>query len=366
MFLSDSPLSQAQRDYENEQTLHVSTVPIHITAPAPFTTQDMTALRALSLDLEFVGGVTAVASPFLLRWPPTEGAPSGTPLFGADIEDGFADDLAKFEHLGTNLPTFLSDGLSGMLISVAMDTDKTTLADAMASISAELDRSLPLAMTATIAGKDVISAEIVSGLKADLIALNLWGAAITALAAIALLRDVRMGFLAVGPAIVGAAGVLALSVWLGYPITVLSNVIPILLLVLGVADSVHLAGHLKAKHTVREVVKTVGPACALTALTTAVAFAGIMLTGNVQLFEFAVLGVLGTMLSFAIVIVTFVLLAGFIVPTSRPIPQGSAAIALRFATFGAAKPRVTISLCLLLLVISTVSFAQTKAWFPLY
>ena len=75
--------------------------------------------------------------------------------------------------------------------------------------------------------------------------MNLWGALAITLAAFALLRDLRMAFLAVIPALIGAAGVLALSVWLGYPITVLSNVIPILLLVLGVADGVHLTAHLK-------------------------------------------------------------------------------------------------------------------------
>ncbi len=253
-----------------------------------------------------------------------------------------------------------------MLLSVSFNTDQTTIATAMSDIQAELDKVLPADLSAGTTGEDVISAEIVSGLKDDLIALNLWGALIVTLAAFALLRDLRMALLAVVPALFGAAGVLALTVWLGYPITVLSNVIPILLLVLGVADGVHLAGHLKEEGTVRGAVATVGPACALTAMTTAVAFASIMLTGNAQLFEFAVLGALGTMLSFGIVIVVFALLGRVIPLSDRPIPQISAVFARRLTAIGRARPHVMIAISLFVLVVAAIGFSQTKAWFPLY
>jgi len=256
--------------------------------------------------------------------------------------------------------------LKAMLLSVSINTDQTTIAAAMFNIEAELVRALPAGLSANITGEDVISAEIVSGLKDDLIALNLWGALIITLAAFALLRDLRMALLAVVPAIIGAAGVLALSVWLGYPITVLSNVIPILLLVLGVADGVHLTAHLKENGTLRGAIEKVGPACALTALTTAVAFASIMLTGNAQLFEFAVLGAVGTMLSFAFVIVTFALLGRVIPLSDKPIPQISAFFAQRLTSMGAARPRATITACVLILIVATLGFSQTKAWFPLY
>lgn len=366
VFLSDSPLSEAQRAYEAEQSPPLTTALILVKSPDPMDEQDMTVLRDLSLDLEFVDGVTAVASPFILRWPPTPDAPSGTPLFGTQIEPNFIDDLASFEALATGLPIFLNDTLTAMLLSVSINTDQTTVVVAMSGIQAELDRALPDELSAEVTGEDVISAEIVSGLKDDLIALNLWGALIVTLAAFALLRDLRMALLAVLPALFGAAGVLALTVWLGYPITVLSNVIPILLLVLGVADGVHLAGHLKEHGTVREAVATVGPACALTALTTAVAFASIMLTGNAQLFEFAVLGAIGTLLSFAIVIVTFALLGRVISLSAKPVPQMSAVFAHRLAKTGAARPRATVATCIVILTISVFGFSQTRAWFPLY
>ena len=366
VFLSNSPLSQAQRAYEAAQSPPISSALIHVTSPEAFDVDAMTALRDLSLDLEFVDGVTAVASPFILRWPPTAEAPSGTPLFATEITQTFADDLATFQALGTGLPVFLNPPLTAMLLSVSIDTDQTTIATAISGLQAEIDRALPTGLSAHVTGEDVIGAEIVSALKGDLIALNLWGALVITLAAIALLRDLRMALLAVVPALFGAVGVLALSVWLGYPITVLSNVIPILLLVLGVANGVHLAGDLKKHGTVEVAVKTVGPACALTAMTTAIAFASITLTGNAQLFEFAVLGAVGTLLSFAVVIVTFALLGRVIPLSSRPLPPMTARFAQRLVRMATARPRTVIASFTLILIVATAGFSQLTAWFPLY
>lgn len=366
VFLSDSPLSQAQRAYDAAQSPPMSPVLIYVTSADRFSAHDMTALRDLTLDLEFVTGVTAVASPFVLRWPPSRDAPSGMPLFGPQITPDFQEDLIGFEALATGLPTFVNEAGSAMLISVSLNTDDTDMATALPALRAELARALPAHLSATLTGEDVISAEIVTGLKDDLIALNLWGALIVTLAACALLRDLRMALLAVLPALVGAAAVLALTVWLGYPVTVLSNVIPILLLVLGVANGVHLTGHLKHDGTPRAALETVGPACALTALTTAIAFASITLAGNAQLFEFAVLGALGTVLSFVCVIVTFALLARVMLLSDRPVPQISARFARGLAHIGAGQPRVTSAVCVLVLGGAALGFVQTKAWFPLY
>lgn len=366
VFLSDSALSQAQRDYERNQSPPLTTILIHVASRTAFSTDEMATLRDVSLDLEFIDGVTAVASPFALRLPPSQNAPSGTPVFGENFTDDFRDDLQKFKGLETGLPTFLNDTLTAMLLSVSVDTEQTSIADALPAIQAELASGIPKGMSAKVTGEEVISAEIVTGLKGDLIALNVWGALIVTLAAVVLLRDFYMALLAVVPALMGAAGVLALSVWLGYPITVLNNVIPILLLILGVADGVHLAGHLKKNGSIKGTMSAVGPACALTSLTTAVAFASITLTGNAQLFEFAVLGALGTLLAFAIVIVAFALLGTVLPLSKRPVPQFTETVAQRLTAMGGAMPRITVVASLALLVVASFGFSQTKAWFPLY
>jgi predicted RND superfamily exporter protein len=290
-FFSDSEVSRAQLSYRAQQSSDVSTVLVHLQSERAFTAQDMSELRDLALDLEFLEGVKSVVSPFALRFSPSDTAPKGAPVFGTEISDTYGEDLARFRALGTGLPTFLNGSQTALLIGVRVDLNVAEIGTILPELRAEVDAAVAPHISARVTGEEAISHEIVTGLKSDLIRLNLWGSLLVGFAALVLLRDLRMVLLAVIPALLSAASVLALSVWLGHPITVLSNVIPILLLVLGVADGVHLEGHLKATgDSPRETILRIGPACALTAITTALAFTSIMVTRNAQLFDFAVLG----------------------------------------------------------------------------
>ena len=366
VFLSDSDLSQSQRAYEDAQSPRTTTILMRVHSQQVLTAADMTVLREASENLAELDGVEFVASPFSLLWPAQAGPRFGAPIFGETVSESFLTDIDTFNAFETGLPTFLSPDNKSMVFNAVVNTDASSIKDAIDSISAEVTDNLPSSLTANITGEDAISTEIVSGLKDDLISLNLWGALLVTLAAFLLLRDFRMAALAVIPALIGAASVLALSVWLGYPVTVLSNVIPILVLVLGVANGLHLVGHLKHGGSLHSVIETVAPACALTAITTAIAFASIMLTGNEQMFEFAVLGALGTVLSYVIVIVTFSLLGRVIKLSDRQVPHLSLSIARWLAKVGTGWPRSTIAFCLTLLIMASVGFSQTKAWFPLY
>ena len=367
VFLSDSQLSQAQLSYEASLRPRTSALLILVHSEAAFTTQQMAVIRDMTEALGDINGVEFVASPFSLRWPLNSLLwPFGDPVFEETISDDFLSKIDAFNDFDTGLPTLISPNGDSMIINVTVNTEKTPVKVAIDSVSTELAAMLPDSLKANITGEEAISAEVVSGLKDDLLSLNMWGALLIALAAFLLLRDFRMTALAVIPALFGAASVLALSVWLGYPVTVLSNVIPILILVLGVANGLHLVGHLKNNGSLHDAVKTVAPACALTALTTAIAFACIMLSGNEQMYEFAVLGAVGTLQAYVVVIVSFALLGRVIKLSERPVPPLSLDIARNIANTGSRWPRTTIALCLTLLVVSFVGFTQTKAWFPLY
>lgn len=367
VFLTDSDVSKAQIAYQAALDPPVSTILAYVEAKGPFSAAQLTRLRDATLDLEFIEGVRSVASPFSLRFPPSADAPKGSPVFPAEIPVQYDDGLARFRALGTGLPSLINARNTALLLAIRVDTSQRVMGEILPLIKAELSAGLPAGTSVALSGEEVMSLEIVTGLKQDLVALNLWGSLLVCFAALVLLRDVRMVILAGVPALLGAASVLALSVWLGYPINVLSNVIPILLLVLGVADGVHLAGHLKASgDSVRETVLRIGPACALTALTTSLAFACIMLTRNAQLFEFAVLGALGTLLAFTIMMTGFALLAQVLRPSERPVPQFATLIAVRLTALGLRWPRRVVFTALTLMAVSMIGYQQTKAWFPLY
>ncbi|MGY9047733.1 hypothetical protein P775_03590 [Puniceibacterium antarcticum] len=367
VFLSDSALSDAQRSYEAAQDPPISTVIAYVRSAAPMTSVELTAFRDATLEIEFIDGVVGVVSPFILRMSPDEGAPNGQPVFPAEILPDYGADIGKFRALGTGLPIFINDENTALLITVTVDLGQTKVREVLPLLRSEIDGALSADMSLVLTGEDAINLEIVNGLKGDLLSLNIWGALLVAFAALVLLQDLRMVLLAVVPAVCGAVSVLALSVWLGYPITVLSNVIPILLLVLGVADGVHLAGDLKtSKGDPADTVRRVGPACALTALTTAAAFASVMLTGNAQLFEFALLGAVGTVMAFAMTITAFALLAMIIRPSDRPIPQFASRGANTLAEVGSRFPKTVILASIALLCLSVAGYLQTTPWFPLY
>ena len=366
VFLSNDPLSLSQLAYEAQQTPRTSAIVISVRSEDVLTSQDMTVLRDLAEQLASLDGVEFFASPFSLRWPFEAGELYRSQVFEDTISTDFLTDIEAFKSFGTGLPTFISPSGKSMLFSVIVNIEEKAVAEFIGPLSAQITAALPEYLTAHITGEDAISAEVVSGLKGDLLSLNLWGALFITLAAFLLLRDFLMTLLAVIPALIGAASVLALSVWLGYPVTVLSNVIPILILVLGVASGLHFVGHFKHDGSIHATIHTVAPACALTAMTTAIAFASIMLTRNEQMFEFAVLGALGTLLSNVLVLVSFTLLARAIKLSARPVPKLSLSLARQIAGIGIRWPRTTIAFCLSILVISAVGFSQTKAWFPFY
>ena len=106
VFLSDSPLSQAQLSYEAQQNPGTSAVLIRVHSEAVFTTEQMTALKALAEALADVDGVEFVASPFSLRWPVDFFAQSfGEPVFDETIPDDFLSEIEAFNGFATGLPT---------------------------------------------------------------------------------------------------------------------------------------------------------------------------------------------------------------------------------------------------------------------
>ena len=369
VFLSDSALSTAQRAFEAQGGTS-SDVALLIETEAPLSAADLEAARTVALDLEFAEGVIAVASPFALRFPPGHPAFPDAPVLPVDLAGlDLPARLAAFRALGTGLPTFLA--ARSMLIVATVDTSARPLGQTLAQIRT-LARDLDApGRTATVTGADVVGLAIRDGLTGDLARLNIVGAGLVLGLALVLLGSVRLAVLAVLPGLGGAAATLGLAGWLGYPITVLNNVIPVLMLVLGVANGLHLTVHLAEtegaiRARVRDTLRTVGPASALTAITTALAFASILLTPNAQLREFAVLGAAGVMVTLAVLLAGFAVLATLLRPAPGPVPTWTRRAAERGGALVWRRPTLVCAMGLVCLVASAAGFATTRAWFPLY
>ncbi|MEM8787141.1 MAG: MMPL family transporter [Pseudomonadota bacterium] len=375
VFLSQSELSQQQRAFEASLNPRTDDFAVLVEKPEGFSLEDYAVLRDLTLDLEFADGVVGVISPFLLRF--SDAAPdfAGQPVFAAQLDSAvIAERLAAFRAGDFGIPTLLNDPQTAMLMLVSVDAALADNADATAAIRATVEAALPPGVTATVTGEQAISVDIVAGLKADLLTLNLLGVGLIALVSVLVLRSVRLSILAIVPAAASAWVVLGLFGWLGYPITVINNVIPLLVLVLGVADGIHMARHLDTskghdKHArIADTVRQIGQACALAALTTAVAFSAIMVSSNAQLFEFAVLGSVGILLAYVTGKTAFVLLAlAMPLPVARTGPPNlTQRTAMLLDRHGRRHPRVVITLSLLAAIAGFYAYTQVEPRFPLY
>ena len=370
VFMSNSALSKAQRAFEAQTGTAISNVAILIESTSPLGQSGLTAARDAALDLEFVPGVAAVSSPFALRFPPNHPVYPDAPVIPADLDGAdIAARMAAFDQLGSGLGTLLTP--HSLLIIAAVDTGLRPLAETLPDIrqvAASLDAQ---GLHTVLTGEEVVNIVIAEALADDLLRLNLIGAALTVLAALALIRDVRLAIVAVVPGILGAVATLGLAAWLGYPVTVLNNVIPVLMLVLGVANGLHLTVHLAAadgdlRTRIASTLRVVGPASVLTAATTALAFCAIMTAPNAPLVEFAVLGALGVAMTLLILLLGFAVLARALAPPRRAIGVWWGRIAAAAGGAALRAPRMTVMVGIAALILAAGGFATTKAWFPLY
>src|SRR5690606_6840146 len=99
---------------------------------------------------------------------------------------------------------------------------------------------------------------------------------------------------------------------LDIPVTVVNNVVPILIFILALADCVHLTIAYARDRQSRDedaalanVIESVGPACALTSVTTAIAFAAIFIVGDAQIRELSLVGGVAVFAGYVAMIVAF-------------------------------------------------------------
>ncbi len=116
---------------------------------------------------------------------------------------------------------------------------------------------------------------------------------------------------AVGLTAVMVVGTMGL---VGEPMNVLNNIIPTLLIIIGISDSIHLVARYREElqrgdgdklPAVRRMVRTMAAACFLTSLTTAVGLASLAVSKTVMLRHFGVTSACGVMLAY-VVTMTFV------------------------------------------------------------
>ncbi len=297
---------------------------------SPLTGTQLAALRGLHLDLQFVDNVSGVASLFMLRQP-AEGTGDLQPVFPADMPDG--DALDAVIKQARNLPLFssrlLSDDNRAAMLLVSLSKSRISIDETQALLG-EVDALLRQTSEAsgvllTTTGSLAIRQAIKLALKRDLYLLTLVGLLTSVAVCTFFFRRPKLVLISSLPPVIAVAWLIGGFGLAGFPITTLNNVLPTLVLVIAFSDSVHMVQAIRRKTdrgidktaAAREAVVEVGPACAMTSVTTMIACLSLALSTAESVREFAFAGTIAIFMAFLSVITVVPALAVILIGAGR-------------------------------------------------
>jgi predicted RND superfamily exporter protein len=346
-------------------------------APAFTDAQSLEALRRVHFEALLLDGVSAVTSVFSLREAPRGGVPPQVlqpGLEGAALRES----LARVDSHPFNLGKLLSADRRFALLSVRMDRKVTGL-DSQERLIANLRKAAETSLKGspvqfTVTGVPLLRIEIVRRLVADSLNLNMLGAAIVILAGLILFRSVRLTAIAVAPSMLAAACVLGGMGLAGVGINAMTIVIPVLILVLVFADSMHLtfvwAERRRAGATAQEAalaaMREVGPACVLATAITIIAFGAIAVSRTYIVIEFGLAGAAANVIGLCVLLIShpvMCLLLGRTLPPAyadRGVHLLFKRVAALSARIASARPRAILAGGVLLAIVTGIAHANLQ------
>lgn len=300
-----SSATQEYADYE-EFTKRFSgsntNVALLVSAPEIFTKQDLLALQDLVLEIHLIDGVEAVFSVFSLQ--------------KTDADDGgylsVFGDFEEAESITILLKQAVDQSFSGMkLVSASLDQTsvivsldpRMTNLDLAKDALAELDEISQIAarnsrLSISVTGLVSVRNWVVEQVRIDQPVINVLGALCGFVVSLLIFRSFWIALLN------GVASVFALTLSLGlfglfgFSINVLNTALPVLVLVLASSDCTHITYEFcrqsemgkQPKEAIRTALLEMISPCALTSLTTAIAFATLYFSPSPIIRELAISG----------------------------------------------------------------------------
>jgi predicted RND superfamily exporter protein len=282
-----------------------------VEAPTLFTAEGMEALRLFHIDLALVEPVEAVYSVFSLgELDFAEGRYrlALPPAFESDAQVA-----VELEALRNEQPAaralVLPDASAAIVVVTLMapiDADNRLIASLTADVFAALDDIVPDGFTVTAGGIPSIQASVVESLRDDQWRMALFALLIGAVIGVVVFRSVIASLVCAAPAAVAVVWLLGLFNLLDIEINFLYAILPSLALILALVDSIVFFFHWQAanaeggdpRSNLRDSILRIGPASAMTSITTALAFAALAYAQNPALQKLAGLGILSVAMAF--------------------------------------------------------------------
>lgn len=284
---------------------------IYVLVNSPRLTEPETLerVRELAFDLELNEFVVGTMSPFTMRKPTANG---GTVPAVPEGMDDFAEVAIALADLQQNDPmmrNLITPDLSGVVLIMFPnqemtkgDGTKRMIASLRETIARYQDENISIELT----GPPIWTSEMLNAAVDDQVKFTIWGFGLGSIIALLALRSLT------GALLVAATPFLAVMWSMGMVLLVfgsfsfLTIIVTTLVLVISFAEAMFFIFNwlaywrdgMEPNKAVDATVKLVGPASALTMLTTFVSFASLSLTPGQGIREFSIAGSIGTLLLF--------------------------------------------------------------------
>lgn len=285
------------------------------TSPGFDAPKRLEAVREFALEIALIDGVEDVFSIFSLR-KATQGTDGFEPVIPPDLEgfDGtLVQVLEEIQAHPLERGQFLSTDLQTTLVVYHQNFDRDGL-EASRAVLSEVNDAAEAAVngsdvTFEVTGLASIRQILIDSLLGDLLRLNLIGMSLGFLIALVALRSIVLAFLTSIPSNIALVWSLGSMGFAGIPVDTLTNVIPVLILVLSLADSLHLTfearRNLVARAEKSEIGKAhakIAPACVLTSITTAIAFSTLLISESELVRNLGLAGLMSALIAVAAVL----------------------------------------------------------------
>lgn len=316
VFVSSSPEYLQYQSHEQDFPQSDTDILIVAQSPDSFNQAQLAILRNFVLEGQLIEGVELAVSIFSQQAYNRQTGEHKTLI---------ADDLSSYANIDQllrdarnadlKLVPLINETLNETVILFSVEDGMTDLNNAAPLIAeltdlmntASFQGNLSLQMTGLLPMRH----RIVSNLAAEQILLSMVGGVLGSLITLILFRSILIGALnGVAPTFallftLGSFGIL------GFEMNVISNTVTVLILVLAMADCIHMTHELRKnaaagmgkREAIGSMMRSIGPPCILTSLTTIIALASLFYSDSEMIRGFSIAGITGMLVALFCVIV---------------------------------------------------------------
>ena len=276
-------------------------------------------VRALHFELQFIDAIDGVISMFSMRKAPDEqGYPP--PIVPAEMPEGAAFDalvkrLNAHPLIGGKLLSVPDESgqLALLIISLKPEVIKkfgrSAVLDEINKTTADILG--PVGLTSNLVGVPVMQQEIRDAILRDRLIYNTTGFFVGLFVSLAFFRRLKLVMITSLCPAISVLWALGLLGWFGLKLNTFINVIPPLVMVIAFTNAMHMVFSIRRRlkegadryDAVGHAITTIGPACVLTSMTTAIAFLSLTLTDSGLIRTFGTAAAISTFMAFISVIV---------------------------------------------------------------